>query len=544
MTSPTDYDRQQDETWASAKTAQDEELARQRGRLDALDSFVVTPDEAAANPAAQEPSPQQRLRIFVPNVATVLSMGAKAPSGTIRGDDWSEQSYPGFGVTTKGNVFVDAMGGSIDESRMRLQANGFIAINSDQSSVAVGATQNALLHAAQVSMVHGQEGVVLAGGYPIAGAGEANTRSDAGLVALPPWTQGTMDAVNEVSTDWTTVDSFAAGVSIAATVTSATLDTWDGSATFCGLVQAGISAFLSGAGMAINAEGLNGNPGWAGTVVGGKNGLILGSGRAAGLYSLIGTTIGSTASVGIMAPLVGIIGAANLDMKTLGSADLVARNKVDIVGGKAVTVASRRDQLNLFGTSIHIGVERPEGLAQRPTQDIGITAVKSAALRSQGAAEVVGDESASVTGGKMVTITSDEMALLGADRVGVVGNVSASISAGRRVYIGAGKAHLLNTRKQAVLGVGDELPVPPRRAPYPPNPEAILNGAHNARIRQIDREYADALRDHNKKIEQAKAGWTQVKLTDSKWVAHVKGSKIEGTSSGWKVNGSVLKIGK
>lgn len=551
MSEPTEYDREQDEVarrraeeQASTDHRQDDEIRRQGRRLDEIDSFVLTPGEVAAQPSAHAPSSAQRLRIYVPNVATLLSMGAAAPSGAIRGQDWSEQNYAGFGVTTKGNVFVDAMGGNVDESRMRLQANGFIAINSDQSSVVVGATQNALLHAAQVSMVHGQEGVVLAGGYAISGAGAANPRSDAGTVPLPPWTQGTVDAVSAINAEWTRVDSVAAGIGIAATAASTAFDIWDRSATFLTLVQSGISAFLSGWGMLINAQGLNGNPGWAGTVVGGKNGLILGSGRAAGLYSAIGTTVASLASVGVVAPLVGIIGAANLDMKTLGSAGLLAAYKADLVGGKDATLAARRGKLQLLGRSINIGAEKPDGRAQLPTSDIGITAVTSAALRSRGTVQVVGDESATLTGKQRVVVTSDEMALVGANHVNLAGTVAAAISAGRRVYVGVGKAHFLATRNQAVIGVGEALPDPPRRAPYPPNPEAVLNGAHNARIRNIDRDYANALKEHSRKIEQAKASWTQVKLTDSKWEAHVKGSKLEGSSSGWKINGPVLKIGR
>lgn len=72
-----------------------------------IDALTTVADFREA-PDQCSPGDQQRLRIHVPKVSTTLSMGAKAPPGSIRDLDAGAPNYDGFGVFTLGHIHLSA----------------------------------------------------------------------------------------------------------------------------------------------------------------------------------------------------------------------------------------------------------------------------------------------------------------------------------------------------------------------------------------------------------------------------------------------------
>src|SRR5690606_31727727 len=112
-------------------------------RLSELDAITVSPGEAAENPAANPASPAQRLRIQVPNVQTTLSLGAKAPADAIRGLDVGAPNYAGFGVHTRGHIFMSASDAR-GTSTATMQAKGNVVIQSEQGLLWAGSKEQAM----------------------------------------------------------------------------------------------------------------------------------------------------------------------------------------------------------------------------------------------------------------------------------------------------------------------------------------------------------------------------------------------------------------
>lgn len=133
-------------------------------RLKAIDQFVMTPDEPVQVPDPCDASPAQRLRIHVPNVKTTVSLGARADGGAKREVDTGAPNYDGFGVHTKGHVFVNASGGKAD-SKMSLQANGQILVQSDADSLYLVSSGPNVLATPQVVNLAGGGGINLAAGF-------------------------------------------------------------------------------------------------------------------------------------------------------------------------------------------------------------------------------------------------------------------------------------------------------------------------------------------------------------------------------------------
>lgn len=277
------------------------------------------------------PGDQQRLRIFVPNVATVLSMGANASSGRVRTDDWQEPSRAGFGVVTDGDIFLSAQAGgtSPGEPRLAAQATHDVIIQSEQKDVWIGGRQSAILAAGEKSaVVTGGGGVLIAGGSPVKWESNIPT-SDGPLPAVPAWCDGWGDPAGAINQGYAAFDAAVAVIMAARALVTGRLSIPEGKAGKLGWF-AGLAGFFSGTGF--SAAGAGGKDPFGGTVIHGTSGLIMGSTNTMGIYSLMGTTIASPVGVSVASTnSVGIMGAMEVD---------IAGSELKLLGGSKTTVSA------------------------------------------------------------------------------------------------------------------------------------------------------------------------------------------------------------
>ena len=116
-------------------------------------------------PDAPEPqSPMQRLRISVPYLETAITMGEGSKDGQLYEDDYTPIfHFPGFGVTTQGNVHIEARGPR-KTSRVKIQTHGDVSIHSNESCVNIGGYQGVTLGTDANAVMVGATGTFISGG--------------------------------------------------------------------------------------------------------------------------------------------------------------------------------------------------------------------------------------------------------------------------------------------------------------------------------------------------------------------------------------------
>lgn len=340
------------------------------------DPYRSPADEAErpneAEPVSEDPSPAQRLRIHIPSVNTTLSLGAAGRTGDLRSDDLGDPNFAGFGVSTRGHVFIDANGG-VDKSSAQIQADGPVVLQSDQSCISLSAAGHSMMHAQGSAVVAGDAGLLLIAGVPHTKS--VNRRSDGENPQGSEWTGDLPQAVTQVSNTWTTVSVAAGVIDMAVTGARTVLDLRNKVASFGSVARDLAQAGLSGWGNGVFA--------WAGSgfklpqsksaLVYGDEGVTIGTASSTNIYSVIGTLIASATVVSTSAPWVGLTSGLHLDLFSAREASLGAGTNLDIKGGSKVTLASVKASLEMLAKEINIGETVVKG-TQAPTQAIQLTA--------------------------------------------------------------------------------------------------------------------------------------------------------------------------
>ena len=116
-------------------------------------------------PDPPEPqSPKQRLRLSVPYLETAVTMGEGAKDGQLYEDDQTAIfHFPGFGVTTLGDVHIEARGPR-KTSRVKIQTHGDLSIHSNDSCVNIGAYRGVTIGTDAMSTMVGASGAMIVGG--------------------------------------------------------------------------------------------------------------------------------------------------------------------------------------------------------------------------------------------------------------------------------------------------------------------------------------------------------------------------------------------
>lgn len=325
--------------------------AAQGARLGSIDKYVITPDEAAAEPGQNPASLKQRLRITVPYLNTSLTMGSGAVEGVLRPDDPTAQlHWPGFGVTTQGNVYLEAIGPAAD-SRVKIQTKGDMSLHSNENGVNIGGKTGVAVGTDMGATVIGNGGVMIAGGS--LGFGTVNTGLDMPEGSQNPITPAWVTDIGKVASG---IGAALAGVDVGV---AATLLLRDRKNIAAGLkdvshskakVATTLAALAGGVFSAggvyygvLGAKGGSAGPNakiFAGTTIYGQSGLILGSTATAGFYSLMGTTIYSPASVTVWSnAYVGITAGLDLSLATK-KGEFNADEMITIRGGKSAVFGS------------------------------------------------------------------------------------------------------------------------------------------------------------------------------------------------------------
>ncbi len=443
---------------SSQSAAQSSQIQRNREDIDDLDEFVITPSEAAANPGAPPPGAAQRLRIYVPNVKTCLSMGEPAgvsTAGGTRDGDYGAPSYGGFGVGTDGNIFMTAQGSAT------LQSVGHIGIHSfgtdgdnKNGSVYIGGNNQIALAAKTGNVImNGGGGLLLAGGIAWQSAPATEDLPNYS-VEVPSWLTSAVATSDAIGKAWTVIDAGMAVLGLAMLKFEDLIQA-ESSKASKGWGYVGIAANLIN--IAGNVAGLAGREPLGGTTIHGHSGLIMGTGGTMGIYSLLGTGIASAVGCQMMAPTVAVTGRFDATLESKGGTGVYGKN-VQLISQASTLLTSRTGHTAISGESVAIGQRFQEGI-QKPTSGVTMNAIYSVTIGTDtdvGAVELAGKTISSRA--KDSVSLSGKSAHFGAtDYAFIKGGKSVDVAGVDEVTIGGGEGLIKLTKSEASIGFG----VPP-----------------------------------------------------------------------------------
>lgn len=443
-----------EETLSSAHDRrQDDQIEQQGGRVTAIDGFVITPDEVGQTPDQQAPSPYQRLRIHVPQVKTTLSMGQRAPGNAIREADTGAPNYDGFGVHTLGHIFMEA-GDDTSTSTATIQAKGHITLQSEKSHVWLGAKESSVLHGGAHVVVNGGGGLFLSAG--VMADAPTNPGSDGTVPKVADWLNGIDPAAQKAANFWGNVDMYAGAFEMGATALAGGLDIyhekgwgklrallWTAFQLTVGEIGAGVGDIFSQGTLWPNK--LDGS-----LIMHSKGSMVLGTQNSLGLFSTVGSTLGSATFAGITAPFASVSGVVSFEVQALGgSGSVSAKKEVDVTGGQGVNVMARSGTAALVGETVRIG--DPEGGSrQKKTHSVTVTSTDSTIISSMKDATIIGGEQASLVGNNQVGIYGAEVAI-DSPHVAINGEKT-GITASKRISLACGKTAMTLTPGAAAIG--------------------------------------------------------------------------------------------
>ncbi len=460
--------------------------------LESIDQYVLTPDEGVVPPEQLPPSTAQRLRIHVPNVKTTLSLGATAPGGAVREADTGAPNFAGFGVDTEGHVFVNARGGK-EDSKMSLQANGQVLVQSDEDSLYLISAAPSVIATPMVVNVAGGGGVNIAAGW---GTSVSNPSCDGGAGPTSPGAvAGLPDHLSMISNVWAGVDSTFAALAIAGSTIQAKFanpaDKW--TAGLWGFGNVSAAACIGN-----NALGFAGmNPADGGVTIHGTAGWLVGTPLFGSLYAGAGLTIASTFPA-MMALVDGSIMAGRAVGLAAGKdITLTARNMVSILGGKKVEIASRgTDGTAIKGQKIVVGSKAGPG-QQMATDEVAVNG-KTVAIAAKRKLTITGTDRVSLRGKELV-LAGDQASLNGSTKasiqgkeVGIWGDDNVALgTSGFSLNVGTSSLTLGNTKK----------PLPPVPTYEPPTLaerlECLASDTPHTALRRL---VTDAEEAYDKKV--------------------------------------------
>ena len=347
---------------------------------------------------------KQRLRIRVPDVYTQMTLGE-----AYRNQDAQGFAYPGFGVETDGHVMIDAKGAS---SSVMVQAKKDATFQAEGGASIGGKAGLAAASAGGVLMAGGG-GVTIIGGQP--NGWIANRSSDGTDPGSAPWMSNVAAASGVIAAVGAGIDAWIALSGAAKAAHDAKQGNepmpWRGTfskvATYMGGVVGGLASTigalgaLDGSAQSLNLWDANGASTFAslfgGTFIHGTGGMILTSTITTGIYSLMGTTIGTPLALGMFGGSVDLQGKDDVAVQSSkGKLTLSAGASLHASSTEAASLASLTANLGLSGKSISVGARSGAG-GQAGTKHIALDA-EEIEVTSQKLALLQSDERASVEG--------------------------------------------------------------------------------------------------------------------------------------------------
>ncbi|MCC7539416.1 MAG: hypothetical protein IT379_24540, partial [Deltaproteobacteria bacterium] len=360
--------------WAEQLEQWHEQLQDQR--IAGTESAVRLVQEQFQHPVlSQVIGARQRLRIYVPTPEGERTAAGEtaAPSGgttLAMGSDSSGVIYEGFGVDTVGNVVMNARGGKA-KSKMNLQANGQILVQSDDDSLYLVSKAPAVLGSQNVANVAGAGGVTIYGGTSF---GNIMNARPSGLTPTSPGaTSDYAGFMSGIANFWSIADATIAAASIARSALELKADP-EHKSSWVKATIANAGNIANAINVAGNVLGVAGKSPLGGVTVHGQGGVILGTPMTMSHYAGLGITIGS--------PFVGVIGFLSAELLGIKEAKLTSAVHAAVQSSKTATVvgwagptevASRIGTLNLRAPQIEMGAFQQK-LTQQPTNIINVRA--------------------------------------------------------------------------------------------------------------------------------------------------------------------------
>jgi hypothetical protein len=439
MPDPTEHDRRQDgridgvedhlartdadvdDTNARIDDVEDE-VADQGARVGDLDQFIITPSEGGADPAANPASPAQRLRIFVPNPCALITMGQRAPSGKVMSEvDRGAPNYDGVGVYTNAHFFADIA------KTTTLQGRGSTNVTTE-TNMGLGAKGDLIACSGQGMTVAGGGGITLVGGFPKVYPSNATPNGEE--PQDPKWVKGIGDAAGAISTLSAGIDA-AVGLILAYRAFSKkqlgvpVRNNWSTAQwlAFSGGMVDGLGAALStfsGVGSLLGWEGLKPASNFiGGTTIYGLGGVLITTPIACDIYGLMGASMVSPLSVSISAGVEAqLVGSRGVEVSaSKGTVDIHAGDEICAIAKKKVEIASRSEQLLLYGSAVKIGKHTHEK-TQMTSENVTIDGEKFVEINTShlklnaNSIDVSGKAGgATVIGGGEVLVSGDKVQL-------------------------------------------------------------------------------------------------------------------------------------
>ncbi len=506
---------------SSQTSAVSSQAARHETRVSDIDQFIITPGEAAANPGAQGPSAAQRLRIFVPNIKTVLAMGEPSGTGSAGGtrqEDTGEPTFGGFNVGTDGNIFMTAVGSSTLQSQKHVGIHSYgTSEDNGEGEIFVGANHRIGVASKDGNvLINGGGGIVMAGGkvWPF---GERTPPQAAYTVDIPAWVSSGLQTTDLIGKFWSAADAACAAYSISQINFEALVDAESSKASrVFGWIGLGTS-ILNIIG---NLAGIAGKEPFGGTVIHGMSGVIIGTGGTMGLYSVLGSGLASATSCQVLAPTVSVSGIVDATLTSKGGTGVYG-DDVQIISQAKTLLASKVGATKISGQSIAIGDAADAG-KQKASDGVVITAVNAVTIGA-GSVTMTAATAAKLTGTEDATVSAKKAKLDGSELVSVVGK-GVEIGGTEHVTIGAGEALIKLTASEASIGFG-----------CPPNLDSVLSKIEQQigeNQKEIDK-WSKQLTDANSKPRKTKK---KLKLEANKHK-----SKLEGDNKALNTKMKSLK---
>jgi len=511
-------------------------------------------------PDPEPPSPRQRLRIHIPEVETTMSMGAAAPAGTPHLEhSGGLPNYEGFGVHTKGFVWVDA------EKSMTLQAEEAATLQS-MGNVGIGSGSTVFVGGKSGVIVSGGGGVTLLGGWPKNVAPQI--RSDGEEPPEPGW-------IAPIEHSKAAIQTLSAGVDAGLglySVASGVLKKKHGKRVFrlrslaavakLGGTLGGISSSVGTLG------GVNDLTGWHNKTLAtldslagamllyGNAGGIGSTPMTMGLYSLMGTTIYTTGDLALHGLGCDITSTTDMAIEsTRGCLELSGEKELEITSNGEVKIASKTGEVVVAGAGIHIGGGAGSG-GQAGTKDLSLDATEVhlsageyALLQSFGRTTVSGTESV-----RLMSLEGPAY-VLGKAGVAVSANEGkVSMGSPKGVVLRSGSMHVLVDDKTVALGKQSgalpEKPARPAHEKLPPIPngkKALKDWNRQAddiikKNAEKDKEHSDKLKTYRKDLETLKEVSVGVVIKDDRVDVVVDGHRVRIDSS--SISNDSIKIQK
>lgn len=479
--------------------------------VDELTTIIDMPEA----PDQCSPGDKQRLRINVPNVSTTLSMGAPAPPDSIRDGDAGEPNYAGFGVTTAGNIFMDA------EKSATLQARSHIDIHTQDNVYIGGVKKVAVAAQTENVFVQGGGGVTIAGGIAWAGHEQLDPQGE-DTVATPNWLNSCANTTDQISTLWSVVDGAAAAINSGIAIARGALS----------FSQPKSAQAWNWVNVAIDALNIAGNAGldpFGGTTIHGHSGLILGTFGTMGIYSGAGTGIMSCIGVSMLAPSVGMTGIIDAAVESAGETTVFGRSKLKLGSRGTVTLTSRAKDVQILGTALFLG---------GPSGEDGATQKKTNKLEANAESVVINTGEMQTTVDKKFAVDAMDVLLGSGDKLNInAGNdltarstkveITADTEASMMVSGGMG---ICLKKSELFIGVNTAVPSFDRKA-----------AGKGKRGKEKSRAVAQARAEWEDKTQQMTAGDVGAKFKNGKIQFIVKGNRFLMDDGKFKTGSLVWK---